>query len=873
MTEKPKKRASFRTVTSQPSIPKSPRDLFYDLNRDEAVKFLWDHQGKQLDDYFENYATESDVALELPTGTGKTLIGLLIAEWRREMYGERVAYLCPTRQLVRQVSAQAKQYGIDAPPVLAKKYPRLGDWERGDVVAVTTYSAVFNSAPRIDSAQSFVLDDAHAADGFISDAWTTRIRRSTNESTYMQMLTLLENAIEPAVFRTLVDEHAAGTEKKTTDIVPTPFWWPYSKAISDLLDARLDGTDDWFSWSSKTRHQLFACNLIVGWDEIQLTPHSPTTLDHAAFGSAGHRLYMSATLGASGDLERAFGVRNIGRIPIPVDWEKHSSGRRLFLFPEDSLSGAESTKLGLSLVERAGRALDLLPNEVDARRKTKRYEEEGLRVVTKDEIEDSLDAFTDEDNAVLVLANRYDGIDLPGEDCRLMFLDGLPVSTNLLERFLYQRLSLATVLRERMLTRFTQGVGRCTRSASDFSVVVVRGRSAIDFVSRNEVRGAMHPELQAEIEFGLSQSDRREIDDFEELFEVFLENGDEWREASKEIVRLREDKTQSIPQTSQVLLEIVESEVDFAYAMSNRDFPRAVEKAISVADRLGGPEFGGYRSWWHYCAGSAAWLASAEFDAKGMDSKARELFSTAASTGKGVSWFADLAYRDLTEGTEQTDFEREDLEAAERVHNWLLNARLHGRTFELLLSKATDRLAQREPKPYEAGLKQLGEMLGWNAIRPKTDSAPDSIWMCGQYRLTLEAKSDETPDGTIGSRTAQQCSAQPAWAAAKHGDQPPFYAVLVTPREKQSEASQIGAEETTVLSLSAIEEIAHQAATCLREMRALISNSEASDDRARILEQLAGHDLLPSSVFKTLRRRRLADMSVDGFDTSDDAHA
>jgi Rad3-related DNA helicase len=32
---------------------------------------------------YEGQIDAADLALELPTGTGKTLIGLLIAEWRR----------------------------------------------------------------------------------------------------------------------------------------------------------------------------------------------------------------------------------------------------------------------------------------------------------------------------------------------------------------------------------------------------------------------------------------------------------------------------------------------------------------------------------------------------------------------------------------------------------------------------------------------------------------------------------------------------------------------------------------------------------------------------------------------------------------------
>jgi superfamily II DNA or RNA helicase len=62
--------------------------------------------GSHLERY-EGHVGRTDLALELPTGTGKTLVGLLIAEWRRQTGNERVLYLCATRQLAHQVSALA----------------------------------------------------------------------------------------------------------------------------------------------------------------------------------------------------------------------------------------------------------------------------------------------------------------------------------------------------------------------------------------------------------------------------------------------------------------------------------------------------------------------------------------------------------------------------------------------------------------------------------------------------------------------------------------------------------------------------------------------------------------------------------------------
>ena len=53
-------------------------------------------------------------AFQLPAGSGKTLVGPLLGEWRRRKNEERVVYLCPTRQLVNQVAEEANtKYGLN----------------------------------------------------------------------------------------------------------------------------------------------------------------------------------------------------------------------------------------------------------------------------------------------------------------------------------------------------------------------------------------------------------------------------------------------------------------------------------------------------------------------------------------------------------------------------------------------------------------------------------------------------------------------------------------------------------------------------------------------------------------------------------------
>jgi hypothetical protein len=95
---------------------------------------------------------------------------------------------------------------------------------------------------------------------------------------------------------------------------------------------------------------------------------------------------------------------------------------------------------------------------------------------------------------------------------------GLPSTVSLQEDFLWSRLRLTKVLKDRIRTRIVQGCGRCTRNATDYAVVVLVGHKLLDFMSQTGVQALLHPELRAEVKFGLENSDgfetSRDITDF-----------------------------------------------------------------------------------------------------------------------------------------------------------------------------------------------------------------------------------------------------------------------------------------------------------------------------------------------------------------------
>ena len=73
------KKGIFKTDFTETSGPTDREALFRDIRgRAPEIKHLWSHQADLLRAYHQHYLKSHDVAIELPTGAGKTLVGLLL---------------------------------------------------------------------------------------------------------------------------------------------------------------------------------------------------------------------------------------------------------------------------------------------------------------------------------------------------------------------------------------------------------------------------------------------------------------------------------------------------------------------------------------------------------------------------------------------------------------------------------------------------------------------------------------------------------------------------------------------------------------------------------------------------------------------------
>jgi hypothetical protein len=333
---------AFKKAPPKQSVPDSPDELLRDLPRRKIPDVL-PHQREIMKSYAETAVAEADVALQLPTGSGKTLVGLLVGEWRRRRNQERILYLCTTKQLVNQVVEQAEEkYGLTVRGFTGsiKDYQPAAktDYRNADRIAVTTYTSLFNTNPFFRDADLIIVDDVHAGEGYISGLWSVRIERTNDEQKNLH--TALRNVLRPhldlTTFAHIEGKGESAFDRNWVDKLPTAEFAAIQGELIEVLDSHVADTDLRHPWSM-IRDNLPACHLYFSSQEILIRPLIPPTWMHAPFSGPRQRIYMSATLGSGGDLERMVGRYPIRRLPVPKGWDRQGVGRRFFMFPDMSL--------------------------------------------------------------------------------------------------------------------------------------------------------------------------------------------------------------------------------------------------------------------------------------------------------------------------------------------------------------------------------------------------------------------------------------------------------------------------------------------------------------------------------------------------------
>ena len=462
------------------SIPKSskqitdPIELFQSLKvNDSSINDLWLAQGDALREWHSK-RTNDDTAIVLNTGAGKTLVGLLAAQSIVNETNEHVLYVCSSIQLIEQTAAKAKGYGLDVSTYFRSDFSN-SLYQQCLAPCITTYQAVFNGKSRFlkDIPKAIIFDDAHAAEHLLRDYFTLRINRKSFPDLFSQITELFRSYYAKISTGVGYSETLRLRDYRQYFIPPFALYEQHNELERFLLDGKLnESIETMFSWEY-LKDSIDLCTIFISGREITITPPIIPVGQIPYFKAGVRRLYLSATL-AAGDKF----VRTFGKVPEIIA-PKTTAGEceRLIIIPSLNRKCRKDTDVAKRII-RDKKALILVPSY--------RRKEVWKDVLTKqeeDNVTEQIEKFKQSNSAdKLLLVSRYDGVDLPGDTCRVMVIDKLPSSLNPLEIYFWEQLSLAKSLRSAIASRVVQGFGRISRGMSDYGVAIITDKKLIDWL-------------------------------------------------------------------------------------------------------------------------------------------------------------------------------------------------------------------------------------------------------------------------------------------------------------------------------------------------------------------------------------------------------
>ncbi len=752
-------------------VPLNPAEIFHSLPR-TGTKFdyLRDVQGEVLKAWHAR-RDDHDVVVKMNTGSGKTLVGLLMLQSVLNQQLGPALYVCPNNQLAEQVHQCAQQIGIQVVMSAEGTTELPHDFLNSDAIFITNFKKLFNgksvfggpgSSRPVVSLGGVLIDDAHSCLTIARENVTVTLEAGTDG--YKQIVGL---------FRSVLADQSQGKLAEISDgypwtTMPVPYWaWIDAvPAVAKILAALRDSKPLTFTWDL-LKEDLAACHCFISGSKLQITPHLVPVDLIPSFAKAKRRFFLSATLIDDSILLKEFGVTRDAAIktirpPIVGD-----IGERMILAPSLIDKGLEPEIPGLckKVADRGYNVVVLVPSF----KAGDRWTSAGATVVPKDDVGATVEKLRTTKGNFVVLANRYDGIDLPDDACRVLVLDGVPAGESYYEQHVTHVRFDSALVTGRVAQTIEQGLGRGVRSGKDYCVVLLCGSHLVQFVGVKERLNLFSPETKQQFVIGqeiaklAKQGEGAAIEKLLDLMRKCLKADTAWRQYhAKKMTGLK-----PVPQDT--------TKLDIA----------AAERAAWLKFRSGG-------------AIEAGELVQRDLDPRNMTS----------NSDKG--WFVQLAasYFHASDPGRAQEMQKKAFEwntylfrpvAGVRYQRMIARAGLQaqnaltwvqGHTDPNAITVSVEALVNSlvfgvNHSRFEEAWATLGTILGFKSQRPEEElgKGPDGLWaMSDNHYLLAEIKNEvELDRAEIYQSEAEQLSNSANWFEKEYGKGVPVTLLLVHP--------------------------------------------------------------------------------------------
>ncbi len=740
--------------TAKPT-PIEPREIFMALpQKDKQYEYPRDVQSEVWKKWFA-VRNDKNCIIKMNTGSGKTVVGLMILQSCLNEGKGPAVYIVPDHYLEAQVCEEARKLGILA---VTDRDGYL--YTENKAILVTTIHSLINGRSVFGMRQignypigSVLLDDVHACLDTITTQFSIRIPAS--HALYKELVKLFAEQwfqYNSASFINIINN----CDPSKSALIPFWMWQEKQTEIYSLLSK--------YNTNQEENHCIFfslplldqslsTCDCFVTAHGIEIIPDGISISKIKSFVNADRRIFMSATLSDDSVFVSAIGLHKDEIRSIISPDNANDIGDRLILFPRhlnNEITDDDIKRKVISISNNYNVAVIVPSFE-----KAKFWDPQGNRTVAKDNIEDAVAVLKRQHVGIVVFVNRYDGIDLPDDACRLLVIDGLPPLKNEKDRYIQSVDPNSDILRREQIQTIEQGMGRGVRSNGDSCCIVLMGDNLADVLLRNNGIGFFSNATREQYNlskelWGLlkQENPKPNVDDVFELAGFSLNREIEWIQKSKE--RLSSVTYSTEPQFDSNAISLRKA---YDLMMISQQ-----QRAIEVLDRAVGQETKNE---------TKGYLLQIEAKYTNFIDRTRAQQILLVAREKNIGVLAPIS------GI-RYDRAINNVSQAKAICKYISEMNFTPNDYVLHVNAMISGLVfSPDANGFENALQKSGELIGFVSTRPDKETngeGPDNLWAIGnnQY-LVIECKSAATVE-TISKDYCNQLGGSIRWFANQYGE-------------------------------------------------------------------------------------------------------
>lgn len=759
----------------------NPKSIFTSL-KDKSSKYggyLRDVQSDVLEQWYENRNNKNTI-IKMNTGSGKTLVALLILKSCMNENKGNAIYVVPNNYLIEQVAKEAEDLGIE----VVTSTEDLKFIKKEAILIINIYKlingkSVFGLKDKDNiKIDNIIIDDVHACLDSAKSQVTININKENIPELYNNLFLMFRESLQKQNFAKLIDIE----NNATSQLMVVPFNTIIRKKeqILQCLSNAVETVPEIKFSIDLLKEYINLCDIIISSTEIEISLPCLPIHKIKSFENAKRRIFLSATLNDDSDLVKELNIIDNIKVICPKD--NSDIGNRMILMPQsiNPKISDEEIKQSIKKISLDYKTFVIVPSFARA----SFWEDVADYIYTADNIAE----IHNHDYQLNVLVGRYDGIDLPDDMCRMLVIDGLPDNRTMSDLIEEEILINNSESLKRKVQMVEQGMGRGVRSNSDYCAVIIMNYKLIKMLSDLDILKYFSEATRKQIELSneiAKQLTESSINDILSVFDYCLHKDEQWITVS--IKALADLKNETEIHCNQSIISLRK-----AY---NSAFQQDYDQAIDYLNELVSKELDNKKKGYYIYLIAKNYANKDSIQSEKLLKEAKRL-----NSGIPITSIVPIYKSKKNKNIKQSD----------AIMEFCKNNRYENPTEYLLNIQAITEDLHFNKTPFntfENAIYELGKSLGFESTRPEKQygKGPDNLWIDNDKNYCIIECKNEATSNIISKDYCEQLLGSINWVKEEYGNNISYFSIIIHPSNIIDWRASIGNEKIKVINQTELE--------------------------------------------------------------------